>query len=292
MDAEPKPEEAKAADAGGADDSEEESGEDEKDPEQLKIDLLAACRENNQERVVELLAERNCDVVFEHDGWSPILWAACNGNEDIVRKLIQKGACAPYMNQNKQPEGAAEKLDGDEDNAFVKQPDPKKFGKYTPLHWASYKGFYKVVWLLLKIGMSPLDVDQYGNTAVHQAAASKNIEVLKCFLAQGVDVNLLNARNHSPLHLATEAAHKELINKAMKTVKCQNCNSKFDFKNIRYFCEQSDKFYCKKCCKRDWVYEDHDSSDMERPVCRGLQVEKKIQDHEAELSAAIDAQEF
>ena len=48
MDAEPKPEEAKAAEAGAADnESDEESGEDEKDPEQLKTDLLAACRENN-----------------------------------------------------------------------------------------------------------------------------------------------------------------------------------------------------------------------------------------------------
>ena len=102
MDGEPKAEEAKAAEAGAAEnDSEEESGEDDKDPEQLRTDLLAACRENNQERVVELLAEKNCDVVFEHDGWSPILWAACNGNEDIVRQLIQKNACAPYMNQNK-----------------------------------------------------------------------------------------------------------------------------------------------------------------------------------------------
>ena len=63
------------------------------------------------------------------------------------------------MNQNKQSEDKIESVDDDEYNAFVKQPDPKKFGKYTPLHWASYKGFYKVVWLLLKIGMSPLDVD-------------------------------------------------------------------------------------------------------------------------------------
>jgi ankyrin repeat protein len=98
-------------------------------------------------------------VVFEHEGWSPILWAACNGNEDIVRLLIQKNACAPYMNQNKQNEGTAENLDGEEPNAFVKQADPKKYGKYTPLHWASYKGYYKVVWLLLKMGMQPLDVD-------------------------------------------------------------------------------------------------------------------------------------
>lgn len=80
--------------------------------------------------------------------------------------------------------------------------------------------------------------------------------------------------------------------KAMKTLKCQNCNSKFDFKNIRYFCEQSDKFYCRKCCKRDWVFEEWDSNEKERPVCRGLSVVKKIQEHEDDLASAIDAKEF
>jgi hypothetical protein len=40
------------------------------------------------------------------------------------------------------------------------------------------------------------------------------------------------------------------------------------------------------------VYEDWDSTEKERPVCRGLQVVKKIQDHEDELAAAIEAKEF
>lgn len=135
-------------------------------------------------------------------------------------------------------------------------------------------------------------VDQYGNTAVHQAAASKSIDVLKCFLAQGVDVDLSNSRNHKPLHLATEAEHKALITKAMKTKQCETCKSVFDFKNIRYYCESSDKFYCVKCCKRDWVYESWDSQEKDRPVCRALAVVKKIQDHEADLRAAIEQNEF
>ena len=95
---EAKPEEAKAGE-GAPGDSDEEEGEDEKDPEQLKMDLLAACRENNMEQVEALLQEKNIEVVFKHDGWSPILWAACNGSEDICRLLIAKNACAPYLNK-------------------------------------------------------------------------------------------------------------------------------------------------------------------------------------------------
>jgi len=33
---------------------------------------------------------------FEEDGWNAILWAACNGNEKLVRVLIKRGGLAPY----------------------------------------------------------------------------------------------------------------------------------------------------------------------------------------------------
>ena len=62
--------------------------------------------------------------------------------------------------------------DEEDKDPFEKPKDARKVGKYTPLHWASYKGFHKVVWILLKEGMTPLDIDMYGNTCVHQAAAA------------------------------------------------------------------------------------------------------------------------
>lgn len=176
----------------------------------------------------------------------------------------------------------------------MKPPDAKKTGRYSPLHWASYKGFYKVVWLLLKAGMSPLDIDQYGNTALHQAAASGNSDVLKCFLARGVDIEQVNARGDSPLNLATEPKTKELIIRAMKTKQCEYPGSKqkFDFKNFRYYCAQSDKFYCSKYCVTMWVYESWDSEDKERPVCRSVDVQKKIVGCEEKLRTAMETDDF
>jgi len=95
--AEGGPEPATAAKVENSD-SDAESGENERDPDIIKEELMAACRENELEAVETLLQEKGCEVVFEKDGWSPILWAACNGNEDIVRLLVKQGACAPYMN--------------------------------------------------------------------------------------------------------------------------------------------------------------------------------------------------
>jgi len=153
----------------------------------------------------------------------------------------------------------------------VKPMDASKHGKYTPLHWASYKGYYKVVWILLKYGMSPLEIDMYGNTSVHQAAASGNLKVLQCYLSRGVNLNKWNSRKHTPLDLTTEPDTKQLILRAKNTLLCQNneCKSrKFDFKNIQYYCEVSGKFFCKNCTVRSWVYENHNTQEKERPVCR------------------------
>mmetsp|Transcript_42036 Transcript_42036/g.64406 ORF Transcript_42036/g.64406 Transcript_42036/m.64406 type:complete len:234 (-) Transcript_42036:788-1489(-) len=214
-----------------------------------------------------------------------------------MRALIKHNACAPYLNQKGGPgeeNKASEKTEEEDFDPFVKPKDARKVGKYTPLHWASYKGFYKIVWLLLKVGISPLDIDMYGNTAVHQAAAAGNLKVLECFLSRGVDVDVKNARGHTPMDLATETDTKKLIGKATKTKYCEEpaCRAKFDFKNIRYYCHQSNKFYCKRCSKTQWVFESAESEEMERPVCRSLAVAQKIQQHEDQLSKAIDSYDF
>lgn len=234
--------------------------------------------------------------IFKKDDWSPLLWAACNGNESIVRALLKNNAHSEYVH-NKEDEAPEEdeKQETKKEDAFGKIPDAKKIGKYTPLHWASYKGHLKVVWLLLKAGLSPIDdQDIYGNTAVHQAAASGNIDVLKCFLSRGVDIDKVNARGDSPLALATQQETKELILKTVKTKKCQHpgCDCVFDFKNFRYYCQQSDKFYCSKHSTTDWVHEAWNSDEAERPICRSTEIQKKIKANESELKEAMETNEF
>ena len=103
-----------------------------------------------------------------------------------------------------------------------------------------------------------------------------------------------NSRGHTPLDLATEPNTKELILRATKTKACENkeCKSKFDFKNIRFYCEVSTKFFCKNCSITQWVYENHESEDKERPVCRSLVVQKRIESREQALRDAIESYEY
>jgi len=99
-------------------------------------------------------------------------------------------ACAKYLNEKTgDTDEKVETNDEEEITPFVKKPDARKVGRYTPLHWASYKGHIKVVWILLKKGISPdINIDMYGNTAIHQAAAAGKLDVMKCFLAYGIDI--------------------------------------------------------------------------------------------------------
>lgn len=101
-----------------------------------------------------------------------MLWAACNGNEQLLRVFHRRGALNQYIGdpqRQAQDDEERQILEEDDENydPFVKPLDARKVGKYTPLHWASYKGFLNLVWYLLRIGVSPLRIDMYGNSSVH-----------------------------------------------------------------------------------------------------------------------------
>ena len=124
--------------------------------------------------------KNGADVQYEENGWNSLLWAACNGNEDIVRILIKNQAHLKYKEQEEANSGNGD--DEDVKDNFKPVPDPAKTGRHTPMHWASYHGHCKVVWLLMKEKMNPLLQDIHGNNCIHQAAANSQIGVLKCFM--------------------------------------------------------------------------------------------------------------
>ena len=109
-----------------------------------------------------------------------------------------------------------------------------------------------------------------------------------------MDVEIKNARGHSPLDLATQPEVKELISKATSTKNCENksCKSKFDFKNIRYYCESCRRFFCNKCSKSLWVFESVNDLDEERSVCRCNSCAEIIANNERDLRNAMATMDF
>lgn len=83
--------------------------------------------------------------------------------------------------------------------------------------------------------MSPLIKDKHGNNCIHQASANQQLKVLKCYMQFGVDLQLKNARTHTPLDLATDEETRNLIQAGINTTNCSGtkCDkSKFDFRNV------------------------------------------------------------
>ena len=86
----------KPTDEQNAEDEEEEESEEELEPGVADNELLEACKNGNIENVNHWL-DKKADPLFAKGGWSPLLWAACNGDEEIVRVLIRRDAAAPYL---------------------------------------------------------------------------------------------------------------------------------------------------------------------------------------------------
>lgn len=66
--------------------------------EQRNEGLLNAAKENDVDMVEEYI-NKQAIATYEKEGWNPLLWAACNGNEEIVRMLIKANAHTIYIQQ-------------------------------------------------------------------------------------------------------------------------------------------------------------------------------------------------
>ena len=153
------------------------------EPDEVKNEkLFQAAKTGDHATAYEYLnMAKPASYAYVKDGWNALLWAACNGDEEMVRMLVKAGAAGMYTN-NEQEQAEDPDKTGDEHDPFQKPQDASKTGQYTPLHWAAYKGHYRVVWILLKNNMSASKEDMYGNNAVHQAAASGSVKVFKLSL--------------------------------------------------------------------------------------------------------------
>lgn len=61
---------------------------------------MAAAKGNDVDGVVVALDKGAKSTFKSPEGWSPLLWAACNGNENMVRILIKRGAGEEYLHDH------------------------------------------------------------------------------------------------------------------------------------------------------------------------------------------------
>jgi ankyrin repeat protein len=120
---------------------------------------------------------------FDH-GYSPLMFAAGNGQVEAVRLLLAKGAKTEHRDHN-----------GD-----------------RALLWAAERGHIQTVRLLLDAGSPPdSDDDPYDITPLMKASHHGRIDIARLLLARGADVRRRDHTDETALHGATQAGVPALV---------------------------------------------------------------------------------
>ena len=137
-------------------------------------DIEKAAREGDLDAVKKLL-QSNPELVNEANkyGMTPLFWAAQQGNLDLAKLLVDKGA-----------------------DINVLSPI---FG--TALHRAVFMGHDQIAEYLLDKGAQTTAQNSTG-TVLHTAAIRGNLEAAKLLIDKGADVNTVNQNGEIPLFYA------------------------------------------------------------------------------------------
>lgn len=142
--------------------------------------ILLAARECKSTEMILFLLDNGANPNAMDDDNTTLLHYAVSGkgaNEDVVRLLLDRGA----------------------------KINARNFDATTPLHMAAKQtSNVNVIELLLERGANICDKDKDGNTCLHFAAQSNDLFYLDYFIKKGIDVNVMNRYEETPLYVAVE----------------------------------------------------------------------------------------
>ena len=164
--------------------------------------------------------------------WTPLHHAASVGCPEVAQILIQHGADVSLQDESSDvPLHFVSNLGNkDECERLVlaklllaessKEVNAQGFDGETPLHRASHYRRPKIVQLLLAHGANSHAENAQGCNPLHYLSPSLNmfgvdsqdvLRVTQLLLEQGVDVNALDEKHETPLHVASSIGHLENI---------------------------------------------------------------------------------
>ncbi|OBS16221.1 hypothetical protein FPOA_13027 [Fusarium poae] len=155
--------------------------------DKVNLSLLWAARNGNEAMVKMLVDTGKVDVdAKDNNGQTPLSWAAENGHEAVVKMLLDTG-----------------KVD----------VDAKDKGGQTPLWWAATNGHEAVVKMLVDMGKVDVDAEDYiGRTPLSLAATNGHEAVVKMLVDMGkVDVDAEDYIGRTPLSLAARNGHEAVV---------------------------------------------------------------------------------
>ncbi len=158
--------------------------------------------------LVNALLSKRADVgAKDQDGQTALFYAARNGNQPVVERLIAVGAKVTRVNKQ-----------GDTPLSFAKNAAVAKRllksgarvngnNQSVPLHSAAFNGRLDVVKVLLQHGADINRTGVGGETALHRAAFRQKLDMVKLLVEQGANVNIASrqGRAKTPLDMTQNA---------------------------------------------------------------------------------------
>jgi len=148
---------------------------------------VAFLETSNERMVVENAPYENLNT-RDHNGNTPLMWAASQGNEQLVEALLDQGALVNMQN-------------------FVGE---------TALYIAAARGFDRICALLIENGGDGRYSTIDGATPVHIAAASGHLEVIKTLISKGAFINVVDEEGDCALHYAIREGQRAAIELLVK----------------------------------------------------------------------------
>uniref|UniRef100_A0A671QDT4 Histone-lysine N-methyltransferase EHMT2-like n=1 Tax=Sinocyclocheilus anshuiensis TaxID=1608454 RepID=A0A671QDT4_9TELE len=172
----------------------------------LRTPLLEAIVNNHVEVVKYLIQSGAC--VYHADGSTGLHHAAKRGNLEVLMLLLSTG----QVDLNVQDSGgwtpiiwAAEHRHIDVIRALLNRgADVTLRDKEMNvcLHWASFAGSAEIAELVLNAGCPLSSVNLHGDTPLHIAAREGYTDCVTLFLSRGADIDIMNKEGDTPLSLA------------------------------------------------------------------------------------------
>ncbi|KAG8193126.1 hypothetical protein JTE90_004950 [Oedothorax gibbosus] len=175
--------------------------------------LIDAIKRGFTDIALLLINSDKCNSEDTETNSTLLLLASLEGQTNVVRALLMKGADINYTNSHNMSALYCAAVFGHDDVVKVLLKYNSKLYKWkdcdgsTPLHLAVKMGHAKVVSTLLSAGANPCIVSNDNNTSVELAVARDNSEIVELLLSHSyVDANDSN-NGHTLLHIAAEKGH-------------------------------------------------------------------------------------
>jgi len=176
-------------------------------------------------RAMALFLEAGVNTEISNErGWTPLMLAAFNGHDDVIKVLIKHRANvhASDLLGNTALHWAADSGKASTAKLLIEYHaviDAVNNSGYTPLLQASKGRHLGVVLLLIDSGTDLNAAARDGSTALHLSAASGYNEIVRTLLFHGAIMTIKNRDGHTPLTLAEKYNQKAIIKIITSTTK-------------------------------------------------------------------------